>query len=53
MEKNNIAGHFEIEKRAIDKNKVAGHFERKEIKEDVNEDIFKISFFDWEIIKCN
>lgn len=69
IEKNSIAGHFEIKQRALERNKVAGHseieeratkrngvtehFEIHEEIEDVNKDISKDSFLNQGIIKYN
>lgn len=53
MERNKVASHFEIEKGATKRNEVTGHFKKRERIEYVNRDIFKISFLDQKMTKCN
>lgn len=51
--KNKVINHFEIEKEVIKKNRIAGHSKSKEEMKNANRNIFKISFFNWKMIKYN
>lgn len=51
--KNKVASYSKIEDKTIRKNRVTKHFERKERIENVNGDMFEVSFFNQGIIKYN
>lgn len=53
LEKNKVTSHSKIEEEATKRNEVTGHFKKRERIECVNRDIFKISFLDQKMTKCN
>lgn len=50
-DKNKVANHFIIKVEVIEQNGVIVNFEKKEMKNDINKNMSKISVLDWEIIK--